>query len=139
MTSYFDELAARFPGGFDPGDALGTAAAEYDPPNGVFVLASNADSEVLGCGAVAFLDDETAEIKRMWIAPTARGMGLGKRLLAHLEDHARGAGRTRIVLDTNASLTEAIALYESCGYVAIGRYNDNPYAGRWFTKALSEG
>ena len=138
MTSYFDELAARFPGGFDPGDALDTAAAEYDPPNGVFILAAAADNEVLGCGAVAFLDDETAEIKRMWIAPTGRGMGLGKRLLSHLEDHALRTGRTRILLDTNATLTEAMAMYESCGYVAIPRYNDNAYAERWYTKELSE-
>ena len=138
MTSYFDELATRFSGGFDPGDAVDTAADEYDPPNGVFVLAARADGDVVGCGAVAFLDDETAEIKRMWIAPSARGMGLGRRLLAHLEDHARRAGRTRVLLDTNASLTEAIAMYESCGYVAIPRYNDNPYAERWFTKVLSD-
>ena len=63
---------------------------------------------------------------------------LGKRLLAHLEVQTLRAGRTRALLDTNASLIEAIALYESCGYVAIPRYNQNPYAERWFAKELSD-
>ena len=135
MTAYFDELDARFPGGFDPGRALDDAPSQYDPPNGAFLLVT-ADGETVGCGAVAFLDGETAEIKRMWISPGSRGAGIGKRLLARLEDDARRAGRSRAVLDTNATLTEAVAMYEAAGYVPTDRYNDNPYAQRWFTKAL---
>lgn len=135
MARYFEELAARLPGGFDPGAAVDEAPAQYDPPHGAFVLA-RADGETVACGAVTFLDDETAEVKRMWVAATRRGLGVGRRLLARLEDQARLGGRSRVVLDTNASLTEAVALYESSGYVATARYNDNPYAERWFTKAL---
>ncbi len=137
MTQYFEELVARIAGGFDPGHALEEAAAQYDPPNGVFVLAE-VDEDIVGCGALTFLDDDTAEIKRMWISPGSRGLGLGKRLLARLEDEARRTGRTRVVLDTNASLTEAIAMYLSSGYVVIERYNDNPYAECWFRKELGD-
>ncbi len=137
MTQYFEELAQRFPGGFEPGDALDEAATHYNPPTGAFVLASVA-GETIGCGALDFLDDATAEIKRMWIAPQRRGTGLGKRLLAHLESVARQARRSRIVLDTNGVLTEAIAMYQACGYAATSRYNDNPYAEHWFTKTLPE-
>ncbi|MEX2619380.1 MAG: GNAT family N-acetyltransferase [Egibacteraceae bacterium] len=135
MARYFEELAARLPGGFDPGAGLDEAPTQYDPPNGAFVLA-RAGGETVGCGAVAFLDDQTAEVKRMWVAAGIRGRGVGTRLLARLEDEARLGGRSRVVLDTNATLTEAVAMYESSGYVATARYNDNPYAERWFTKNL---
>jgi GNAT superfamily N-acetyltransferase len=137
MHCYFEELAARFPGGFDPGDALGEAPAQYDPPHGAFVVARSGEA-VVGCGAVTLLDHETAEIKRMWVASGSRGRGVGRRLLARLEAEARLAGRSRVVLDTNATLTEAVALYEAAGYVAIERYNDNPYAQRWFAKSLED-
>jgi GNAT superfamily N-acetyltransferase len=135
MARYFHELAERFPGGFDPGDAIGAAAVEYNPPSGVFVVASRGPQTV-GCGAVVLVDASTAEIKRMWVSVSCRGQGLGRRLLERLEDEVRGAGRTTVVLDTNGVLTEAIALYERAGYTRIARYNDNPYAEHWFTKTF---
>jgi len=131
MAQYFAELDARFDGGFDPGDALADARA-YQPPTGAFVLAA----ERSGCGAVVRVDDERAEIKRMWVAPAARGRGLGRRLLLRLEDEARALGATTVILDTNGVLTEAIAMYTAAGYRAIERYNDNPYAQHWFAKSL---
>jgi GNAT superfamily N-acetyltransferase len=66
-----------------------------------------------------------------------RGAGLGSRMLRHLEDLARRLGHTRVVLDTNGTLLEAIAMYERAGYAHIERYNDNPYAEAWFEKPLS--
>lgn len=94
------------------------------------------DDATLGCGGLQRLDDRTAEIKRMWIHPDWRGLGLGGRLLARLEAAARGLGRSRVVLDTNETLTEAITMYERAGYHPIDRYNDNPYAHHWFAKDL---
>ena len=91
---------------------------------------------VVGCGAIQFVDASTAEIKRMWVDPSRRGIGLGRRLLGHLEAEVRSSGRSRVVLDTNDALTEAITMYGRLGYVAIERYNDNPYADRWFEKSL---
>jgi GNAT superfamily N-acetyltransferase len=135
MASYFAELAARFPHGFDPGDALDEAASEYRAPTGLFVLAHDG-AEAVACGALLHLDGATAEIKRMWVRPSHRGRGLATRLLAHLEAEAAAAGRTCVILDTNGVLTEAIALYRARGYTPIERYNDNPYAEHWFAKDL---
>ncbi len=136
MSEYFAELDARFPTGFDAGDGLTEARTSLNPPRGVFVLVYAADQPV-GCGGVNFLDGDQAEIKRMWVSEHARGRGVAKRLLSRLEDEARAAGRHTVVLDTNRTLTPAMAMYESAGYVDIDRYNDNPYAQRWFPKTLT--
>lgn len=136
LSAYFAELDRRFEAGFDPGEALTADAPAYRPPDGRFLVARN-DDEVVGCGALQRVDERTAEIKRMWVAPGWRGAGIGARLLAALEHEATDAGYTRVVLDTNAVLREAIALYERSGYEPAERYNDNPYAQRWFTRALA--
>jgi DNA-binding MarR family transcriptional regulator/GNAT superfamily N-acetyltransferase len=136
MRSYFAELDARFPRGFDPGDALGPGAAAMAAPDGVFLLAVADDGAVVACGGVQRLASDTAEIKRMWVDPDWRGTGVGRRMLAELEGHVVRLGYPRVVLDTNATLTEAIAMYTSAGYQPIERYNDNPYAERWFAKQL---
>lgn len=93
---------------------------------------------MVGCGAVLYLDDDVAEIKRMWVSPDVRGLGIGKRLLRRLEDVARFAGRRTVLLHMNASLIEAIAMYEAAGYRRVDRYNDNPYAQLWFSRSLDE-
>ena len=141
MRRYFEELDQRFAGGFVVGDAMDDAMAEaadrYRQPHGVFLLAHHErDEAVVACGAVVFLDADTAEVKRMWVAPAARGAGLGRRVLGRLEDEARRAGRTSVLLDTNAVLTEAVVLYEQAGYQPTDPYNDNPHADRWFRKSL---
>lgn len=136
MTKYFDELDARFPGGFDRTGALGDGAASMGAPHGVFVVATASDGTIVGCGGVQRCGETAAEVKRMWIDADWRGAGIGRRLLGELEQFAATAGYSEVVLDTNATLTEAIAMYESAGYRPTERYNDNPYAERWFVKAL---
>ena len=138
MRAYFDELDERFPGGFDPGDALGDGAAPMSAPHGGFLVAI-VDDEVAACGGVQRHDRRTGEIKRMWVAPAWRGTGMGRRMLAELEAHAAHLGYRRVVLDTNGTLDEALALYRSSDYQPIARYNDNPYAQHWFAKPLSRG
>ena len=137
MRAYFAELDARFPRGFDPGDALGAGAAAMAAPHGVFVVAVAHDGTVAACGGVQRFDRDTAEIKRMWVDPDWRGTGLGRRMLTELEQHVVRLGYPRVVLDTNATLTEAIAMYTGAGYQPVERYNDNPYAERWFAKRLT--
>ncbi len=138
LTRYFDELDRRFVGGFKTDEALNEAALSFNPSAGLFVIARIGD-EVVGCGGIQWIDETTAEIRRMWVDSDRRGMGLGKRLLGHLEDQARSSGRPRVVLDTNECLTEAISMYRSLGYNAIDRYNENPYAHHWFEKTLGCG
>lgn len=135
MSEYFAELDRRFIGGFEIGEALEEAAAAFCPPDGAMLLARRGD-EVVGCGGVQLVDPATAEIKRMWVSPTARGVGLGRRLLTALEAAAADLGATRVILDTNGVLAEAIRMYTTAGYDRIERYNDNPYAQLWFAKAL---
>ena len=135
MAQYFAELDARFPSGFDPGDALDEAAALYNSPTGIFVVA-RIDAETAGCGGVVHVDDTTAEIKRMWVAPAHRGRGIGAAILARLEEEASAAGRSRVVLDTNGTLLEARTMYERAGYSPTERYNDNPYAEHWYVKEV---
>jgi ribosomal protein S18 acetylase RimI-like enzyme len=72
----------------------------------------------------------------MWVAPRARGLGLGRRLLEALEHKAREAGMTVIHLETNRTLIEAIELYRHAGYQEVEAFNDEPYAHHWFEKHL---
>ena len=143
MSAYFRELDLVFPTGFDPGDTLTADAAQFDPPAGAFVVirvgdtSDPGDAEVAGCGGVHTFDHGVSEIKRMWVDPAWRGVGLAPRLLADLEHRAAAIGHHTVLLDTNATLTTAIAMYERAGYRAIERYNDNPFAQCWFEKRLT--
>ncbi len=137
LQQYFDELDRRFDGGFKTDEALDEATPSFNPPSGLFVLAMLGD-EIVGCGGVQWIDGITAEIRRMWVDSARRGIGLGKRLLGHLEGEVQSSGRRRVLLDTNARLAEAISMYRALGYHDIERYNDNPYAHHWFEKALGD-
>lgn len=135
MEQYFCELDDRFPNGFDAGDATTEGVAALLPPTGIFLLAMS-EGRTAGCGGVQRIDGHTGEIKRMWIHPGWRGLGVGGRLLDRLEAEARRLGYVKVQLDTNSVLTVARAMYEGAGYEAIERYNDNPYARHWFAKEL---
>jgi DNA-binding MarR family transcriptional regulator/GNAT superfamily N-acetyltransferase len=135
LELYFEELAQRFEEGFDVGKGNKASEAELSPPNGAFVI-DRIEGEPIGCGALRLLDPATAEIKRMWISPSARGLGLAVRLVRELEGIARRLGARRVCLDTNRALKEAQALYRREGYGEIERFNDNPYANHWFAKEL---
>ena len=134
LESYFAELEARFDDGFDTAGGL-AGAAQYAAPAGLLLVARLRD-EPVGCGALRFIDGEPAQVKRMWVARPARGLGLGRRLLAELEQRVRERGGLAIRLETNRRLTEAISLYRSSGYVEVPAYNDERYAHHWFEKHL---
>ena len=121
--------------GFDPATARPTPPDGMRPPAGLFVLATLRGAPV-GCGALLFRRDDPPEIKRMWVDRSARGLGVGRRLLGDLEQRAAAAGCTAVRLDTNRTLGEAIAMYRSSGYVEVPAFNDEPYAHHWFEKRL---
>ena len=135
MAAYFAELGERFNGGFDPGASLPATDADLVEPSGLLLLA-RLHGEPAGCGALKFHGTEPAELKRMWVANRARGLGLGRRLLAELENQARRHGATVVRLETNQALTEAITLYRSAGYAEVSAFSDEQYAHHWFEKQL---
>jgi ribosomal protein S18 acetylase RimI-like enzyme len=135
MHAYFAELDERFDAGFDPARALPVDVEELVPPRGLLLLA-RLHGEAVGCGALKLNDEGRAEIKRIWVSPSTRGLGVGRRLVRELEHHAAERGATTVRLDTNRTLTEAIALYRSEGYREVPRFNDEPYADHWFEKSL---
>ena len=132
VREYAAELDRRFPAGFSTGRSLPVHDEAVRPPRGLALVAT-LFGEPVGFGSLKFHDGDWTELKRIWVAGDARGLGLGRRLLGELEAHATGVA---VRLDTNGTLTEAIALYRSNGYEEIPPYNDEPYADHWFEKRL---
>jgi GNAT superfamily N-acetyltransferase len=110
-------------------------AQEMSPPDGVFVLVSDAGQVVAG-GGVRRLEGSVGEIKRMFVLEEARGRGHARRLLEALEDAARDLGYQRLRLDTAPSMSTAMGLYRRAGYRDIPDYNGNSYASFWGEKEL---
>ncbi|MFP5218379.1 MAG: GNAT family N-acetyltransferase [Actinomycetes bacterium] len=138
LRAYVAELNRRAPQrGFDPRAGSTAEPHEVRPPHGSFVVA-RLRGQAVGCGAVKHHSDSVTDIKRMWVAEAVRGMGLGRRLLEHLERLARERGSRQIRLETNDVLPEAISLYRSAGYVEVPAFNDEPFADRWFSKQLHD-
>jgi GNAT superfamily N-acetyltransferase len=108
-------------------------AAEFTPPAGAFVVAwlevDGGDAEPVGCGGIRSIGSGRCELKRMYVAPEARGRGIARSLLERLEDEARALGFAEVWLETGTEQPEAISLYESSGYEPIpdfGRYRGEP-------------
>ena len=135
IGQYFEELNRRFDAGFDPTVGISADPDELTPPAGELLVA-RLRGRPIGCGALKFHGRAPAELKRMWVAPAARGLGLGRRLLRTLERHAADAGARSIHLETNRTLVEAIRLYRTAGYREVAPFNDEPYAHHWFEKRL---
>jgi DNA-binding MarR family transcriptional regulator/GNAT superfamily N-acetyltransferase len=136
VARYFAELDERFPRGFDPAASLPADDDTLVPPRGAFLVA-RAEGDPIGGGALKGLDEGVASIKRMWVDDSVRGLGLGRRLLAALEEEARALGYGLVRLETNGTLSEAIQLYRTSGYREVAAFNDDPYAEHWFEKDLT--
>jgi GNAT superfamily N-acetyltransferase len=108
---------------------------ELNPPNGRFIVGYENDVAVC-CGAIKRLDALICEFKRMYVAPQARGRGVGRMLLGELERCARELGYRSARLDTDARQAAAVHLYESAGFVPIANYNANPAATYFGEKRL---
>jgi DNA-binding MarR family transcriptional regulator/N-acetylglutamate synthase-like GNAT family acetyltransferase len=135
LREYYAELDRRFDTGFDPTRSRLADPAEMRGPLGAFLVARLRDDPI-GCGALKFHDNEPTEIKRMWVAPPARGLGVGRRLLVELERRAAEHGSDVVRLDTNNALAEAIAMYRASGYREVPAFNNERYADHWFEKRV---
>jgi len=141
-----DEVQAEYHVRYgDGGDSTPLAPTDFEPPNGVYLIAYDEDDRPVATGGWRSQDangegheDGDAELKRMFVIEQARGQGLARRMLAALEENARAAGRVRMVLETGTKQPEAIALYTSSGYepcVKFGYYRHFDDS-RCFAKAL---
>lgn len=121
------DLSERYGGN---GDDTPVEAAEFEPPHGVFLIAY-LGGEPVGCGGWRSHGDagDTAELKRMYTSPPARGRGVARAVLAAVERSAREHGRKRMILECGDKQPEALAMYASAGYERIpnfGFYRDAP-------------
>ncbi|WP_026328300.1 bifunctional helix-turn-helix transcriptional regulator/GNAT family N-acetyltransferase [Streptomyces sulphureus] len=138
LRAYATELQELFEGGFDPASSLLPDPAELRPPRGLFLVA-RLHGEPVGCAGLKLPTGAPAEIKRLWVSPGARGLGLARRLLSELEERAARDGSDVVRLDTNKALEAATCLYRSSGYTEVPAFNDEPYAHHWFEKRLTAG
>ncbi|WP_375390083.1 GNAT family N-acetyltransferase [uncultured Amnibacterium sp.] len=137
LRAYFAERV----GGFTEGAYRVSAPdpAQFTPP-GVFLRIDEDDGAPLACGGLREIepadDGRRMEVKHLFVAPAARGSGIGRRLITRLEAHARSEGAAWLVLDTNRSLVAAAGLYATSGFLPVPAFNDNPNATDWYAKRL---
>lgn len=136
MSAYYQELSTRFERGFDVSLSCDPDARDMQRPRGVFLLAIS-DGAPLGCAGLKGTDKGYAEVKRVWVAPSARGLGLSRRMMTALEQAAQEIGIDTLRLDSNSALHEAVSLYRRSGWTEIPRFNDDPYPDLFFEKRLS--
>ena len=135
VPAYVGEIRAMYPD-WTPEVPPRLTPHDVEPPKGRWLVAYRG-GEPIGCAALKRLDDSTAEIKRVYVAPEARGTGVARTLLARLEAIARNVGYQRIRMDTGARQPASVALFTSIGYDQIPDYNGNPVAAYWFEKRLA--
>ena len=135
LGAFFDEIVGLYPGW---SLSLGPTAEPHEvtPPHGCFLVAYDG-GEPIGCVAVKKLDEDTGEIKRLYVAPHARRDGVARLLLGAIEDFARDFGCQLVRLDTGDKQPASLNLFRSTGYVEVPNYNDNPFASYWMEKRLS--
>ena len=140
LRAYFDDVVSRYHG--RPASRQEIAAAmredpshDLQPPSGLLLVASHREA-VVGCAGLRLVAAGVGEVTRVFVAPGARGHGVGARLLQSLERHAREYGVTRLQLDTRSDLIEARRLYERHGYAEVAPFNSGPYAEHWYAKQL---
>ncbi|MWB77202.1 GNAT family N-acetyltransferase [Pseudooceanicola sp. 216_PA32_1] len=135
LGEYYGELSRRLATGFDVSLSRDPEATAMIRPRGVFLVARS-DGLALGCAGLKGTGDGTAEVKRVWVAPSARGLGLARRMMTRVEEIAAELGIGLLRLDTNSALPEAVALYHREGWSEIPRFNDDPYPDTFFEKRL---
>ena len=141
LRSYIDDVASRYYGRRATDEEIDASLREDPsidlvPPSGVFLIARQRDA-VLGCAGLRLLPDRIGEVKRLFVAPAARGCGLGARLMGELEGLAREYGLSVLRLDTRHDLVESRRLYATLGYEEVPAFNEGRYAEHWLAKPLA--
>jgi len=121
--------------GREEANPLTSVVADLLPPDGALLIV-RAGGEPIACAGIRRWDGSTGEIKRVYVRPGFRGRGVGRQLMAAVEEHAAQLGYRRIRLDTGREQEAARRIYESSGYRSIERYNEAPFATYWFEKDL---
>jgi GNAT superfamily N-acetyltransferase len=135
LLERFEEEKKEREDDYDEQNAIRLAPEELMPPGGAFLVARHQGRPV-GCGGVRELGPDVGELRRLYVAPEARSLGLGRRLFEAMEEAARRIGYRTVRLDTHPALEEAREMFEELGYREIPAYNDNPNAGVWYEKDL---
>jgi GNAT superfamily N-acetyltransferase len=131
---FFAEIASRYPG-WTPDRSPTADPADLGPPRGAWVVAY-LDGRAVGCAGLKAVDDETAEIRRVFLNGSVRGRGIGRQLLREVEAHARRLGYRRARLTTGNRQPEALALFRAAGYRDVPAFNSDPFASYWMEKSL---
>jgi len=135
VADYVAEIKAMYPE-WTPDVPPRMNARDVEPPHGRWLIA-HLDGRAVGCAGLKRLDERTGEIKRIYVAPDARGAGVARALIAGLEAAARDAGYDTVRLDTGAKQEASVALFRSAGYEPTADYNGNPVAAYWFEKRIT--
>ena len=140
LREYYNDIVSRYHG--RPATPAELERVLTDEPSddlvgegGTFVVAI-VDDRVSGCCGIRYIDADTAELTRVFVAPTGRGRGLAQALIGEVEQQARKAGRTVARLDVRSDLVEARSLYARLGYAEVSAFNESPYADHWMAKPL---
>lgn len=141
LRAYFGDLVSRYHGRPATGSEVEAAMRDdpsdgLSPPGGLFLVARQSGATV-GCAGLLLLPGVTGEVKRVFVAPAARGRGVGTQLMRAVEDAARGRQVARLRLDTRSNLTEARRMYAKEGYQEVAPFNDDPLAEQWYEKTLT--
>ena len=134
QEAFFADIASRYPG-WVPASSQSVRPSDLAPPNGVSLVAY-LDRRAVACGGLQRLDAEKAEIRRLFIDESARGRGIGRRLLAELESHARRLGYKRVRLTTGDGQAEALGLFQTAEYQEIPPFTDGVFTRHWMEKSL---
>jgi putative acetyltransferase len=108
---------------------------KYSPPDGTLLIAER-DGEPCGCIALRRIDARACEMKRLYVRPVCRGLGIGRELVSKLLEEARTKGYSSMRLDTLPSMRSAIAMYRSFGFREIAPYIYNPVEGALFMEKI---
>lgn len=140
LTAYYHDIVSRYHGRVATAAEVEAAmeaepSTDLRPPTGLLLLASRGGTTV-GCAGLRLLPGGLGEVTRMFVAPPARGQGLGTWLLHAIEDAARGHRVTRLRLDTRRDLVEARQMYARNGYQETAAFSEGPHADCWFDKVL---